>query len=126
MELHKQTGDIISSTLTNTTLSLSKQQASLANVQAQLKLEKVSSFEKDRRIKTLEDLVVNIGYDPSNVNAIEEIIKKKNVDIATLRKQLKIPATKDPLVKDIEENETQKIDKMKLIMEHNAQLKKME
>ena len=108
---------MISSTLTNTTLSLSKLQVSLANVQSQLKLEKVSSFAKDTRIKTLEDMVVKIGYDPSNVNAIEEIIKKKNVDIAALRKQLKIPAIEDPLEKDIKENETQKTDMMKLIME---------
>ena len=123
MELHKQTGEMISSTLTNTTSSLLKLQVSLANVQSQLKLEKVSLFAKDTRIKTLEDLVIKIGYDPSNVNAIEEIIKKKNDDIASLRKQLKILAIEDPLEKDIEENETLKIDMMKLIMEYNDQLK---
>ena len=47
--------------------------------------------------------MINIGYDPSNGNAIEEIIKKKNVDITALRKQLMIPATEDPLAKDIRE-----------------------
>ena len=44
-------------------------------------MEKVSSFAKDTRIKNLEDLVVKIGYDPSNVNEIEEIIKKKNAKL---------------------------------------------
>jgi len=80
-------------------------------------MEKVSSFAKDNRIKCLEDLVVKIGYDPKDINAAEEIIKKKNLDIAALRKQLKLPATEDPLTKDIEENETQKSDMMKLVME---------
>jgi hypothetical protein len=58
---------------------------SLNNIQTQLKLEKISSFSKDNRIKNLEELVLKIGYDPSNVKATEEMIKKKNVDIASLR-----------------------------------------
>jgi hypothetical protein len=37
-------------------------------------------------INTLEELVLKIRYDPSNVKAIEEMLKKKNVDIASLRK----------------------------------------
>jgi hypothetical protein len=51
-----------------------------------LKLEKISSFSKDNRIKTLEELVLKIGYDPLNVKVVEEMLKKKNVDIASLRK----------------------------------------
>ena len=39
-----------------------------------------------QRIKTLEELVLKIGYDPANVKAVKEMIKKKNVDIASLRK----------------------------------------
>jgi hypothetical protein len=50
---------------------------SLNNVQTQLKLEKISSFAKDNRIKTLEELVLKIRYDPSNVKAVEEMIKNK-------------------------------------------------
>ena len=68
---------------------------SLDNVQTQLKMEKISSFAKDNRIKTLEELVLNIGYDPLNVKAVEEMIKKKNSNIASLRKQLKLPPTED-------------------------------
>ena len=56
------------------------------NVQTQLKLEKISSFAKDNRIKTLEELVLEIGYDPSNVKAVKEMLKKKNANIASLRK----------------------------------------
>jgi hypothetical protein len=39
----------------------------------------VSSFAKDNRIKCLEELVLKIGYDPSNVKVVEELLKKKNV-----------------------------------------------
>ena len=89
-------------------------------------MEKISSLAKDTRIKSLEDLVVKIGYDPSNMKDAEEIIKKKNVDITTLRKQLKLSATKYPLTKDIEDTETQNIDMMKLIIEKNAHIRQME
>ncbi len=67
-------------------MSLSKLQVTLANVQSQLKMEKVSSLAKDTRIKALEDLVVKVGYDPININVAEELVRKKNTDIATLRK----------------------------------------
>jgi hypothetical protein len=43
----------------------------------------------------LEELVLKIGYDPSNLKEVEEMLKKKNVDIASLRKQLKLPPMED-------------------------------
>jgi hypothetical protein len=49
-------------------------------------MEKISSFAKDNIIKKLEELVLKIGYDSSNVKAAEEMIKKNNADIASLRK----------------------------------------
>jgi len=52
-------------------------------------MEKISSQSKYNRIKSLEDLGVKIGYDPSNVKEAEEIIKKKEMDIAASKKQLK-------------------------------------
>jgi hypothetical protein len=82
-------------TLAHASTSTSKLQVSLNNVQTQLKLEKISSFAKDNRIKNLEELVLKISYNPSNVKAAKEMIKKKNVDIASLRKQLKLPPTED-------------------------------
>jgi len=59
-------------------------------------LEKVYSLAKDARIKYLEEMVVKVGLDPENAKATEEIIRKKNVDIAALKKKLKLPATEDP------------------------------
>jgi hypothetical protein len=58
-------------------------------------LEKISSFSKDNMIKTLEEMVLKIGYDPLNVKVVEDMIKKKNTNITSLRKQLKLPPTVD-------------------------------
>ena len=91
-----------------------------------MKLEKISPFAKDNRIKTLEELVLKIGYDPSNVKAVEEMLKKKNFDITSLMKQLKLPPTKDAQVKEIAETEGENDELLRLIMEQNAQLKEME
>jgi hypothetical protein len=126
MDLHRKTGEMVFSTLASASTSAAKLQVSLSNVQTQLKLEKISSFAKDNRIKTLEELVLKIGYDPSNVKAVEEMLKKKNVDIASLRKQLKLPPTEDAQTKEIAETEGEKDEMLKLIMEQNAQLKEME
>jgi murein L,D-transpeptidase YcbB/YkuD len=103
----------------------SKLQVSLNNVQRKLKMEKISSFAKDNRIKTLEELVLKIAYDPSNMKAVEEMIKKKNANIASLRTQLKIPPTEDSQVREIAEKEGEKNEMLKLLMEQNAQLKEM-
>ena len=61
---------------------------------------------KDSRIKYLEDLVMQLGYNPSNIVVVESLVKKKNADIASLRRQLKMPVTEDPMAKEIEANET--------------------
>lgn len=82
-------------------------------------MEKVSSLAKDNRIKSLEDLVIKIVYGPKDVIVVEEIIKKKNLDIATLRKHLKLLATEDPMTKDIAEGEAHKADMTKLIIDQN-------
>jgi hypothetical protein len=126
MDLHTQTGEMIFSTLANSPTSAAKLQVSLNNVQTQLKLEKISSFAKDNKIKSLEELVLKIGYDPSNVKATEEFLKKKNADIASLKKQLKLPTTEDSQAKEIAEIEGEKEELLKLIMEQNAQIKDME
>jgi hypothetical protein len=79
MDLHRQTREMVFSTLENDSTSTAKLQVSLNNIQTQLKLEKISSFAKDNIIKSLEELVLEIGYDPSNVKAVEEMLKKNNL-----------------------------------------------
>ena len=68
----------------------------------------------------MEELVLKIGYDPSNAKVAEEMIKKKNADITSLRKQLKLPPTEDSQVKEIVEKEGKKDEMLKLLMEQNA------
>jgi hypothetical protein len=126
MDLHKQIGEMVFYMLAHASTTLSKLQVSMNNVQTQLKLETISSFANDNRIKTLEELILKIGYDLANVKAAEEMIKKKNVDIASLRKQLKLPPTEDSQAKEIVEKEGEKDEMLKLLMDQNAQLKEME
>jgi hypothetical protein len=54
------------------------------------------------------------------VKAVEEMLKKKNVDITSLRKQLKLPPIKDAQAKEIDEIEGEKDEMLKLIMDQNA------
>ena len=56
-----------------------------------MKLDKASLHAKDLRIKSLEDLVIETGADPSNTEVAKKLIRQKNEDIAALRKQLKLP-----------------------------------
>ena len=119
MEIHKQTGEMISSTLNNIAMSLSRLHVSFVNLQSELKMDKVSCLAKYNKITSLEDLVIKIWYEPNDVSATEEIIKNKNLEIATLRKQLKLPATEDTMTKDIAEGEAKKADMMKLIIDQN-------
>ena len=64
IEFHKQAGEMICSTMTNKAMSVKKLQDSLQNITTQFKLGKASSKAKDNRIKSLEDLVIEIGYNP--------------------------------------------------------------
>ena len=60
---------MIYSTMTNKAMNVHKLQGSLDNITTQYKLEKASSHAKDNKIKSLEDLVIDIGYNPNNVKA---------------------------------------------------------
>jgi len=111
---------MIFSTLENTSMTGAKLQVSLNNVQSQLKLEKISSLAKDNKIKSSEELVLKIGYDPSNVNVVEELLKNNDDDIDSLRKQPKLPSIKDSQAKQMVETKGHKEEMLKLIMEKNA------
>lgn len=52
-------------------------------------MEKVSALAKDTKIKTLEDLVIKVGYDPANINAAEEFIHsfiKEAIEITSYKR----------------------------------------
>ena len=75
IELHKQTGEMIYSTLTDKSMMTQKLQDSLENTNAQLHLEKSSSQAKDSRINTLEKIIIGLGHNPKDVKGIEALIK---------------------------------------------------
>lgn len=94
--MHRKTGEMVYSNFIHTAITVSKLQLSLNNVKLQLNLEKISSLAKVNRIKYLEEMVIKASFDPTNSKSMEEIIKKKNFDIASLRNKLKLPAIEDP------------------------------
>jgi hypothetical protein len=60
MDMHGKNGEMIFSTLENTSMTAAKLQVSLNNVQSQLKLENISSLAKDNKIKSLEELLLKL------------------------------------------------------------------
>ena len=107
-------------------MSVNKLQNTILNMQDQMKVEKASLYAKDLRIKALEELVLQVGYDPSDIKAVELLIKKKNEDIAALRKQLKLPQSEHPQTKEVLQDQSEKEEMMKLILQMTAQIKEME
>ena len=96
IEFHRKSSKLLYSTITTKAMSVKKLYNTIINMRDQMKVDKASSYAKDLRIKSLEELVIQVGYDPSNVKAAEQLVKKKNEDIAALRKQLKLPPTEHP------------------------------
>ena len=87
---------MVYSTLADKAMLAHKLQNSLNNTSAQLDFEKASSLAKYNRIKYLEEIIIELGHDPKEIKATEQLIKKKNDDIATLKKPLKIPQRQHP------------------------------
>ena len=103
IELHKGTGEMVYSTLEDKALLAHKLQNSLNNTSAQLQLEKSSSLAKANRIKFLEEIIIELGRDPKDAKGIKALIKKKEEDIAALKKHLKLSITMHPQTTEIVE-----------------------
>lgn len=69
---------------------------------------------------------MEVGYNPKDIKAAGELIKKKNPDIVALKKKLRLPTKEHPQTKEVLENENQKYEMMNLIIQLTAQLKEME
>ena len=101
IELHKQTGEMVYATLADKTMLAKRLENSLNNIAAQLELEKASSLAKDNRIKSLEDIIIELGHDPKDPKAIQTLLKIRDADLAALRKKVKIPATIHPQTDEV-------------------------
>ena len=56
----------------------------------------MSSTAKDNIIKKLEDIIVDLGHDPKDPKGVRALMKKKEDDIAALKKRLKLLPTEHP------------------------------
>lgn len=123
IELSKRIGERIYSPLIGKVIAAHQLQNSLNNILAQFQLEKDSSRAKDTIIKSLEDLIIELGHDPKDVKATQTLMKKKNDDIATLKKQLKIPPLYHPQTTEILEIQKGQEELMDMVLKLNDQLK---
>lgn len=58
---------MVYSTLTSKAMMAHRLQNSLSNTTAQLQLENASSQAKDNIVKSLEELIIELGHDPKDV-----------------------------------------------------------
>lgn len=87
---------MVYSTLADKTLLADKLQNSLHNTAAQLELENASSQAKENRIKSLEEIIIELGHDQNDPKGVQALMKKKDEDVAALRKQIKLQPTLHP------------------------------
>jgi len=125
IELQKQTGEMVYATLADKAMLAHELKESFKNTNTQLDLEKMSSSAKDNRIKTLEEIIVDLGHDPKDPKGVMALMKKKDDDIAALKKQLRLPPTVHPqTTKLVQEKEVE--DTIDLLMRMNQRIIKME
>lgn len=101
IELHKQTREMMYATLADKALAAHQLKISLYNTSAQLELEKASSLAKDNRIKSLEQIIIELGHNPKDAKATKVLIKKKEEDITDLKRRLKFPITVHPQIAEV-------------------------
>jgi len=49
----------------------------------------------------LEEIIIELGHDPNDPKGIQALMKKKDEDITTLRRQIKLPATLHPQTTEV-------------------------
>ena len=101
IELHKQTGEMVYATLADRAMLAHQLKEALKNTNIQLDFERLSSSAKDNRIKTLEDIIVDLGHDPKDPKGVRGLMKKKEDDIVALRRQAKLPPTIHPQIAEL-------------------------
>lgn len=101
IEQHKQTGEMVYASLADQTLDNYRLQNSLNNTASQLELERASSQAKENRIRSLEDIIIEIGHDPKDIKGIQEILKLRDADMAALRRKIKLLASIHPQTDDV-------------------------
>ena len=101
IEFHRRNTEMLYSKIVSKTMKSIRLEKTVLKLQNQMKLDKASLYANNLRIKALEDLVIEAGADPANMEIAKTLIKQKNEDIATLRKQLNLPQNENPQAKEI-------------------------
>jgi len=125
IELHKKTGEMVYATLVDKAMLAHELKESLININTQLDLEKISSLAKDNRIKTLEEIILDLGHDPKDHKGVKALMKKKDDDIVALRNQLRFsPTVHRQTAELVKEKESE--DAIDLLMRLNQRIVQME
>lgn len=88
-------------------------------------MENSSSLPNENKIKSLEEIIIELGHDPKDPKRIKALMKKKEDDIATLKKKLKLPITMHPQTIEVVQEKTEE-DMMALLMKINQRLNELE
>ena len=91
IQLHKQTRDVIYSDLLHAIVKITKLQSLVDKMEVQLKHEKVENKSNLIQIKKLQGDVINLGTEPSNMEATKMLLEKKDNTIQVLKRKLKVP-----------------------------------
>ena len=75
IEFHRSNTEMLYSKIVNKTMNSIKLEKTLINLQNQMKLDKASLYANSLRIKALEDIVIEAGADPVNIEGAKAIIK---------------------------------------------------
>jgi len=69
----------------------------------------------------LEEIIIELGHDPKYAKGIKALMKKKEEDIATLRKQLKLPPSMHPQTVEVVQQKSEE-GIMDMLMKLNERL----
>lgn len=121
IELHKQTTDMLYATLAEKATLAYELKGSLKNTNTQLDFERLSSTAKYNRIKTLEEIIVDLGHDPKDPKGVRTLMKKKDDDIAALKKRFRLLPTEHPQIGELQKKKEAE-DQFDLMMRLNQRV----
>ena len=70
---------------------------------------------KDNRIKSLEEIIIDLGHDPSDPTGVKALMKKKDDDLNALKKRLKLQRTEHPQIEELQKQKRAE-DQLDLLM----------
>ena len=125
IELHKQTGEMVYATLVEKATLAHELKESLKNTNTQLDFERLSSKAKDNRIKSLEEIIVDLGHDPSDPTGVKALMKKKDDDLNAMKKRLKLSPTEHPQTAELQK-ERQVNEQLDLLLQQDQRIQELE